>query len=270
MDSLISTGFGAKYLVPIILISSWLSNNHFKRDMSQQELNGLSLPPDLPLLSGRHQTQEASQVPPSAHSSHPSHHQVLTISSPQTFSSPSLFPWLLPRTPSHPSSPSSSLSASVPLKSALPGRFPGRTSYIHSALQLCLLADRMKWTGRNYGSYTLASPHPRLFPASSAVYTAKMEDVPSLHSRPSSLTRHCSCQPPPSPLAPQDRALVSPPQEIPLTAQPQSTHLPWPGALTCHPALEVCVTPSAHQAEQPQDGETVVFIPGPATGSAPQ
>lgn len=38
MDSLISTGFGAKYLVPIFLISSWLSNNHFKRDMSQQEL----------------------------------------------------------------------------------------------------------------------------------------------------------------------------------------------------------------------------------------
>ena len=54
-------------------------------------------------------------------------------------------PWFLPQPPSPTPSPSSSLSDSVPSSLPSQARFPGRTSYIHSALQPGLLADRMKW-----------------------------------------------------------------------------------------------------------------------------
>lgn len=125
--------------------------------------------------------------------------------------------------------------------------------------------------GWKHGSYKLTSP-PRmqcLFPPSSAAYSSKMEDMPSL--------KHTYTPDPPlfMPAYPSYSPLktllcyhllrgspncLMPPTHPPALAQ--GTHLPpYPGR---H------VTPSAPQAERPQDGETVVFIPGSSTWPAPQ
>lgn len=99
------------------------------------------LPPSgLPLPRGQHPAVRRPPVPPLL----APHTQVVTESCRCDLPEGAHIhpaPWVLPQAPSHPSPPSSSLSASVPLEKALPRRDP-RQNLPRSALQPSLLAGR--------------------------------------------------------------------------------------------------------------------------------